>query len=316
MNYFFKKAIIVFVATLSLHSVVYGASISIASPDKALANRQPIIIQVFLDLDGETVSGISGSFSYDADLFSLDTISSENSIVSLWIKQPTISHDMYLDGRTHITFEGIFPGGYSGIRSPYYQEVIPGKLFTVTLIPKNSGAGNFVVDTIELNAYNSEATPIKTESSIRQIIVPRLTGTASNSVHAPVEVKSNGVSSFVTRDPLVNSNVWYLVTNDEQGKSAIDTLYVAETDDWNAHLVDEREWKKASNQYILLYQNRTKYIHIKILYSDSTYTLTTLPPVENSAGIPLTSRILGGVAVLLLGLCLYVKYFFTLLSKK
>lgn len=316
MNYFFKKTVIAFVVILSLHSVVYGAAITITSPDKALANRQSVTVEVFLNLEDETVSGISGSFSYDADLFSVDTISSENSVVSLWIKQPALSHDVYLDGRTHITFEGIFPGGYGGVRSPYYQGVMPGKLFTVTLIPKNSGAGNFVVDTIELNTYNSEATPIKTESAIRQITVPRLTGSALSSPRIPVEVKSSTVSSFVTRDPLVNNNAWYLVTNDEQGKSAIDTIYVAETDDWNAHLVDERLWKKATNQYILSYQKRTKYIHIKIVYSDQTYTLTTLPPVENSAGIPLTSRILGGVAVLLLGLYLYAKYFFIPLSKK
>jgi hypothetical protein len=316
MNYFLKKIIITSVLAASLHSIAYGASISIASPENALANRQPITIEVFLNLEDETVSGISGSFSYDADLFSIDTISSENSVVSLWVKQPSLSHDIYLDGRTHVTFEGIFPGGYGGIRSPYYQGVMPGKLFTATLIPKNSGTGNFMVDTIELNTYNSEATPIKVDSSIRQITVPRLTGGALNSTRIPTEVKSNTVSSFVTRDPLVNNNAWYLVTNDEQSKSAIDTIYVAETDDWNAHLVDERLWKKATNQYILSYQKRTKYIHIKMVYSDSTYILTTLPPVENSTSIPLTSRILGCIAVLLFVVYLYAKYFFIPLSKK
>lgn len=316
MNYFFKKTSIVLAAIFSLHGSVYGAVITIASPEKALANRQPVIVQVFLDSENDTISGISGNFSYDADLFSIDSISSANSIVSLWVKQPALSHDLYLDGRTHVTFEGIFPGGYSGVRSPYYQGVQPGHIFTITLIPKNKGVGNFMVDDIALNAYDSEATPIKTETALRQITVPSLAGVALDLSRTPLEVKSTTATSFVTRDPLVNNNAWYLVTHDDQNRSAVDTVYVAETDDWNAHLVDERLWKKATNQYILSYQQRTKYIHIKILYSDSTYTLTTLPPVENSTGIPLTSRILGGVAALLLVLYLYVKHFFIPLSKK
>lgn len=316
MNYFFKKTIIVFVAIFSLHAVAYGAVITIASPAKALANRQPLTVQVFLDSENDTISGISGNFSYDADLFSIDSISAENSIVSLWVKQPALSHEIYLDGRTHIMFEGIFPGGYSGVRSPYYQGVMPGKLFTVTLIPKNSGVGNFMVDEILLNAYSSEATPIKTESAIRQIAVPSLSGTVAAHSRVLMEVKSSNSSSFITRDPLVNNNAWYLVTNDEQNKSAQEAIYVAETDDWSAHLVDERMWKRATNQYVLAYQKRTKYVHIKIMYSDSTYSLTTLPPVENSTGIPRTSRILGGVAALLFVLYLYAQYFHIPLSKK
>jgi hypothetical protein len=289
--------------------------LTIVAPEKALANRQPITVQVFLDTENDTVSGISGNFSFDSDLFSVDSISAENSIVSLWVKQPTLSQEIYLDGRTHITFEGIFPGGYSGIRSPYYFGSMPGKLLTVTLIPKNNGVGNLMVDDIALNAYNSEATPIKTESVIRQIAVPHLTGVAPDISRISREVKSTD-SSFITRDPLVNNNAWYLVTNDTQAKSAIDTIYVAETDDWDAHLVDERMWKKAANEYVLSFQKRTKYVHIKIVYTDGTYTLTTLPPVENSTSIPYTSRILGGVAFALLLLYLYVQYFFIPLSKK
>ena len=69
--------------------------------------------------------------------------------------------------------------------------------------------------------------------------------------------------------------------------------------------------------YVLLFQDRTKYIHVKVVYSDHTYTLRTLPPVENSQSIPSMSRILLGIALLLLcvyfyvceresGMCIYV----------
>lgn len=311
MNNFFKKIIIVLGTIFSLYASAHGAVITIVAPEKALANRQLVTVQVFLDGEGDVMSGISGNFSYDAELFNVQNISTESSVVSLWIKQPTVSNEIYLDGRTHVTFEGIFPGGYMGVRSPYYEGMRPGKVFTITLIPKNKGVGNFVVDDIVLNTYNSEATPLKTESVIRSIAVPHLIEGSPTLQSNPVEVKNGTLLTFVTRDPLVNNNAWYLIVNEEQKKSAVDTIYVAETDDWNAHLVDESMWKKSSSQHILLYQKRTKYIHVKVAYSDATYTLTTLSPVENSTSIPIASRILLSVALALLALYLYGKYFFT-----
>lgn len=306
MNYLLKKCFIVVAIILSSQVCLYAATLSIIAPSKVLANRDPVVIQIMLDAKTDTISGISGDFSYDTDLFGISNISIEDSVVSLWVKQPTVSNEIYLDGRTHITFEGIFPGGYSGVRSPYYDGERSGRVMIVTLIPKNKGVGTFMVDTIQLNAYNREATPLATESVIQSVVVPNLVPLSNVVRKVSTEVQSSTLVAFITHDPLVNNDAWYLVVQENGGKSAVETMYVAETDDWSALLVDESQWKIARNEYILLYQNRTKYVHLKVVYANGTYALTTLPPVENSKGFPLASRILLGVALALLGLYFYV----------
>ncbi len=311
MNLHLKKLVYLCAVLVTTQLFVEAASISIDAPAQTSTRRQPFIVQIYVDSDKDTISGFSGDFSFDSDLFLVSNISIDNTVVPLWIKQPTVSKEIYLDGRTHVTFEGIFPGGYSGVRSPYYQGLRQGRMFSVVLIPKNKGKGTFVVDNIILNSFDSEATPLKTTSSIKSITVPDQVGDLTIPIRVPVEIQDNSLTAFITRDQLVNNNAWYLVINEDESKSAIESIYVAETDDRVADAVSQSMWRKAANQYILRYQNRTKYIHIKVIYSDNTYALTTLPPVENSHRIPVASRILIGVAIALLVLYFYGKLFFT-----
>jgi hypothetical protein len=320
MKHIFTKIIIASSFLISSYVMVYSAAITINAPAQALSNRQPIVVQFFLDPEQDTISGISGNFSYDTDLFTLSDISTESSIVSLWITQPSLSEEKNIDSRIHITFEGIFPGGYDGVRSPYYNGVRPGRIFAVTLIPKNKGTGTFIVDDIALNAYNSDATPLKTQSAIQAINVPDLIGSSVTTLSPMVEITSPTLSAIITRNPLINSNAWYLLVNEREQKSAIENIYVAETSDWTGEQVSDSAWRKSGNPYILLYQNRTKYINIKVVYADNTYTLKTIPPVENSGTISERSRILVSVALALLFVLLvlyfYAKYSFTIVSKK
>lgn len=291
-------------------SCVYAAKITIDAPKSALGNRQPITVQLFLDANDDVVSGISGSFSFPADLFTIDSLSNQSSIVSLWVTQPAPSQEKYIDGRTHITFEGIFPGGYRGVRSPYYQGYKPGLLFSVTLIPKNKGQGTFVVDDLILNAYNQDATPLPIVSVIQDIRVPELTGPVVSSSNVLREITSKTLTAFITRDQLVNRNAWYLVVNDQEEKSPISQVYVVENDSYSASLVNDRRWRAVTTPYVLFYQDRTKYIHVKVLYANNTYALLTLPPVENSKSISGLSRILVSVIIVLSLLYFYGKKLF------
>ena len=304
------------IITLSAISYVTASSIVIESPDKALSNRQPIVVQVFLDQENNTLSGVSGNFSFPADLFSIESISVENSIVSLWVKQPSVSLEKYLDNRTHITFEGIFPGGYNGVRSPYYSGVKPGRIFYITLVPKNKGNGIFIVDNIEFHAFDQEASRLPSASIFKTIIVPDLLGDAPSISTAERGVYSKTLEAFITRDPLINNNAWYLVVNDREQKSAISDISVAEDDTYNGELVPDLTWKHASTPYVLFYQNRSKYVHVKVLYADHTYSLVTLLPVENSESIVITSRILVSVVVLLSLLYFYVHYLYLVPKEK
>lgn len=293
-----------------------AALITIESPAKTSPNRTPVLVRVMLDPEKNTVSGISGNFSFPTDMFTVKDISAESSAVSLWIKQPKVSDEKYVDGRTHIIFEGIFPGGFDGVRSPYYKGVRPGVIFSLVLIPKYKGVGELIVDDILLHKYDSEATKIPTTNVSAFIENPTFSAVLANSQTTLREIESPTLTAFIGQDALIDNNAWYLMVNEREQKSSIDRIYVAENDQYHAYLVDEYDWRVVKVPYVLTYQNRTKYVHVKIVYSDNSYTFRTIAPVENSKSIPFASRILLGVALALSVLYVYANYFFNLRKKQ
>ena len=95
MNHYLKNNIIfLFVVLLSV-TTVNAASIIIDAPKKAPANRRDVIVQIVLNPEQDVISGMSGDFSFPTDSFSVRSITTESSIVSLWVKQPSISQEKY-----------------------------------------------------------------------------------------------------------------------------------------------------------------------------------------------------------------------------
>ena len=307
-----KKLHIIIVLIASSTLVARAASMSIESPERAVSNRSPIVVRVILDTEKDTLSGISGNFSFPTDLFSLKDISYEGGAVSLWINQPAVSLEKYLDGRTHIPFEGIFPGGYKGVYSPYYEGGRPGIIFSVTLIPKNKGVGTFVIDESTLNAFDADASPLVSSLVVKTITVPELIGdvTPQSNTSLSKQVTGGGLDIFFTKDELVNNGAWYLVVHEEGSKSAIEKVLIAETKNYSAEVVDDGLWRSVEVPYVLRHQDRSKYVHVKVIYRDTTYALTTILPVENFSSISHISRILIGIAFALFLVYLYGKNFF------
>lgn len=315
MTYFIKKicisSLILGISCLYVHA----AKITLSSPSRALPTRAPIVVQVFLDPEQDTLSGISANFSFPSELFSIDSISTEGSAVSLWVTQPKVSSEKYLDNRTHITFEGIFPGGYDGVRSPYYIGKKPGLLFYITLIPKAEGNGVLVVDEITFHAFDAEATAFTTESAVASVKVPTLTTQVLTASKKIEWIPPVSVNAFITQSELVNANAWYLMVNEEDQKTVIKNIYVAETYDTHAQSVAEERWHEVTTPYVLFYQDRSRFVHVKILYANNTYTTVSLAPVENSKSITMFSRILVSIITLIVVVYLYGKHLVALLKK-
>ena len=119
----------------------------------------------------------------------------------------------------------------------------------------------------------------------------------------------------VLQSDLINNGAWYLDVHETEQVSSIDSIYVAEDDTYDALSVSEGEWGQVTMPYILLYQDRTKYVHVKVVYSDGTYAIKTLTPVENSKSISSLSRILISVLVILSLLYLYATKTYSSLRK-
>ncbi len=316
MKYFFTKIQLLLVVVMQTVLCAYGAEMYIESPESVSSNRSPFILSVFLDPESTPISGISGDLSFPSELFDVELISTQNGVIPLWIQSPSVSVDKKFDRRTHIVFEGIVPGGFSGVHSPYAIGVYPGSIFTVTLIPKNKGNGEIRLDNTELHAYDEKATVITTKNILKQVVVPTLSGSPYDGQNNLKFVVSDTVSMEVVSDSLVHTGNPYVYINDENPSHAIDYIQIVETSEYNPKLVSSYAWRTVTNPYVLLDPSRSKYVHAKIIYTNKTFTYKTVAPVENLQSFSQLSRILVYIVIAIFLLYHYGKNFLHLFSKK
>lgn len=293
-----------------------AAKLIIDAPETATTNAKPVIVTIFVDPENTPLSALSGTLSFPSELFDVGDITTQSSIVSVWVTHPQVVTEKYFDSRTRISFEGIIPGGFSGVRSPYYSGSKPGIVFTVTLLPKAKGLGNILIDGVELHAYNSDGTILSTESLGKNITVPELIATPLKENKNLTLVTSNTLTATLARDPLIASNDWYLTVNDDESIRPINHIEVVESSEYSASHVASYEWKTMTNPYVLLYQSRVKYIHVKVVYENGNYALQTIPPVENSQTNSHISLILLIVTIALFVLYQYGKTLKKIIRKK
>lgn len=314
-NIFIKTFCLPLLLSIAMLSQVNAARMLIESPESASSNREPLSLSVLLDTEGVTVSGLSGDFSFPSELFDVKIISTHNGIVPLWVVQPKVSLDKSFDQRTHITFEGVVPGGFNGVRSPYSSGLFPGILFTVTLIPKGSGEGDFVLDDVEVHAYDDTGSLVLSTGDKKNISVPLLTGKETKQSAELTPAPSTTITMTVNSSEFINNGAPYVYVHEEDPSRTIDHIEVAETSEYNPSYVSSSNWRIVKNPFVLTYSSRTKYIHAKIVYTDNTYALKTLPPVENSQAFLQQSRILIYIIITIFLLYHYGKNFLHLLSK-
>lgn len=311
MKYFITPLFVYFYCSQS----VFAAHLYFDAPPAASSNRAPIAVTLFLDGGDESISGLSGDFSFPSELFTLESISTQNGIIPFWVVTPHISLEKTLDGRIHIPFEGIIPGGFSGVHSPYVEGKFPGILYTVILIPKASGSGFLSISGTEVHAFNDRATLLTSTGSTKSIIVPTLSGKENNSTSDQRYVLPQDARINIATSEYVQSGSPYVYVYDENPSHTIDHIEIAETDEYSPSHVASYMWHTAQNPYVLSYSSRTKYVHAKIVYTNNSYTFVTVPPVENSHSFLKDSRILIYILVAISLLYHYGKNFLHLLPK-
>jgi hypothetical protein len=159
-----------------------------------------------------------------------------------------------------------------------------------------------------LHRFDANATEIPVDNVVRSVRVPELQFKPEKKIKK--QVVSTSLQAIVASDDLVQNNAWYLFVRDEKAKSSIVHISTVETDSSYPPLADDFIWRTAlSNPVVLLYQNRNKYVHVKVEYANNTFAITTVPPVENSKQTANSSRILiVSISIFLVLLYLYATY--------
>lgn len=276
---------------------VYAATVNLGVSDSPSGTK---IVHVSLDTDGDTVNAVSGTLSFPADMYQIKVLDTANSIVSLWAVSPALNKERNFNLRSQVVFEGIMPGGFSGVRSPYYTGERSGKLFDIELIPVSSGEAVLLFDDMQVLAHDGKGTklPVNTNELSLQVKKPQSIFSERKDM---TRVTTGDLHPFTMRTPDVADGKWFLVNEFSSHQKALKELLVAETTEYNPERVRPYDWRSIVGTYVLLYQHRDKFVHVKAVYYDNTYEVATLQPVENLQSNSLGSYILVSIIMLLLG---------------
>ncbi len=298
---------IIIAILVSYDTDVFSATLILDAPTDASTNGEPLSVTISVDSEGKALSAISGVLSFPTDSFDIQSITTRSSVVSLWVTQPKKSTVERTSSRTNIPFEGIIPGGFTGVRSPYYQGGRPGLVFIVTLLPKKASVATLSLDNVEFHLFDAQGTTVKIDSIHSSINVPTQSIVYNSVTRDLALTYSTTLDVGVVRDPLIANNAWHLLVVEDESTRPIDRIFVVETREYNSGEVKDSDWEEVNNMYVIKNQLRTKYIHVKVLYENNTYMIKTIAPVENSSGIPNFSRILISIlCVMILGAFLYL----------
>jgi hypothetical protein len=303
MKYFLLLISIV----LQIGTHAHAASLSLVQTSGIETGK--VSFDVMLDPETESINAFSGALSIPSEYMDIDSISTSGGIASFWLVSPRISKERDFNKRSRIMFEGVLPGGFDGVRSPYYEGVRPGKLFSVTLKPIQSGNAIIVFENIDLRLHDGKATKIIPAVNQLAIAIPdiKTLPRIDSLKREPKELTDISLQGFLAQDESVDNGKWMLIIRDEAIERTPTGYFVAESKRSNPREIKKYEWKEASNPYILKYQSRNRFIHMKAEYSDTTYGFATIAPVENID----TTRPLSRILILIVIAFIFAYAFYT-----
>jgi hypothetical protein len=104
---------------------VHAQSVSLTAEKTTYAVNDGVLMKATVQTGGRSINAVEGQISFPPSSLSISDIRYGNSIISLWVKNPTLDASAGT-----ITFTGGIPGGFNGST---------GNLFTFVVRPKKEG---------------------------------------------------------------------------------------------------------------------------------------------------------------------------------
>ena len=142
-----KKIVFTFFLFLLLPIVAFGATLGFSPASGSYQSGSVFTVNVYANSNGTAFNALSGVVSYPKDLLDVVSISKGQSIISLWVQEPSFSNTSGA-----VNFEGIVLNpGYNGTN---------GKVLTVTFKVKSVGTANLSFSSGSILANDGEGSEI------------------------------------------------------------------------------------------------------------------------------------------------------------
>ena len=147
MRSLFFKALLLIIVIYGIPHTVFAESLSVTPAAGTFEEGKSFTVQVTATTPDQAINAVSGTLSFPQDKIKVTSISKTNSILTLWVQEPTFSNAQGV-----INFEGVVPNpGFTG-----YQ----GTILYITFRVVGQGMGILKFNAGSMLANNGEGTNI------------------------------------------------------------------------------------------------------------------------------------------------------------
>ncbi|KKW43816.1 MAG: hypothetical protein UY97_C0009G0005 [Parcubacteria group bacterium GW2011_GWB1_57_6] len=214
------------VALLISGPAAHAASLNIVPASVSVAAGQQVTVSVTVASVDQALNAISGTVSFPTNLLSIASVSKANSVLSLWVQEPTFSN---LAGS--VQWSGVVPNpGFAGT----------GTVFSIRFLAKKEGTATVYFTSSAVLANDGNGTNILTGANPSTVTI----STSAAPVPAPT-VEKSPLLARITSSTHPDQTKWYSRSNvvldwtNAQGVSAVRLGYDTNADGTPGVLYDE-----------------------------------------------------------------------------
>ena len=224
------------------------AAVLYLSPSSGEYNRGDIfIVEARLDTQGEYINAIEANLNFPSDILKIQNLSQGNSILTLWIKEPSFSNNT-------ISFIGGTPAGYQGPDGLMVKIV-----FQVQEQAKGSVKINFQDDSkVLLNDGKGTEAKLSTKGGSFNILAKRLE-VPKDQWQKELEQDKIAPLPFkieISQNPAILEGKYFITFSTTDKETGIDYFEVKE---------GKMDWGKVVSPYVLNNQELTDDIWVKAI---------------------------------------------------
>jgi len=259
-----KKYYFIIFIILLFSPLVSKAAILYLSPEGDEYHLGDVfMVGIKIDTEGEYINTVQVDLNFSADILEIQDLSEGNSILTLWVKEPSVTEDSPPLGL--ISFIGGVPGGYEGldglIGTIVFRVKNPVRNYAQVLFEKSSKA--------LLNDGKGTEAKLTAQGKIFNILAGKLEEPENEWQRNLAQDKTSPQSFKIelSQNSLIFDGKYFITFSTADKQTGIDHYEIKES---------RKEWKVVSSPYVLENQKLTSDIKIKAVDKAGNYWLETL----------------------------------------
>jgi hypothetical protein len=189
-------AVVALAGIFSAHSAS-AATLSFSPSSGSYLSGRSFTVAIKVSSADQAMNAAQGEISFSTNDLEVLSISQTNSVLNLWVQNPTFSNQ---NGTVDFSGVAVNPGFQGN----------GGTVITITFEAKNSGAATLLFDSAAVLANDGKGTNILTGTSPANLTISPLSAQPVNTApSSPASTPASAPSIAITSSPAISQGTWY-----------------------------------------------------------------------------------------------------------